>query len=296
MEPKDQNYENKFVILTQTVLGNKQLTPCDKLVLARITGFVCFYESSATTAEFLGIGEDTVKKSKQKLERLGYIRVLEDNGHGKKYAPEFDKILGCRVNFTNQAGKIYQPGGEILPPENKEKNKEKNKKRDESAADDAQNIKKQEHGREDINALIEHWQAETGIDIKGQQNQRRQLYNLLRKYGLDGTKALIDRVGTAIRSGDRFAPQIATPSELTGKYSKLPRLELWENRNTTARPFGQSRGFEDDRPLPSYIAINGFADLPPEHEYSDEERARVSQMFKEARKTLPFMQKKGGQK
>lgn len=292
MENKD---ENRFIILTQNILGDHNLTPCDKLVLARITGFTAFYESSATTAEFLGIGEDTVKKSKQKLEKLDYIVAISDNGHGKKYAPNYNRILGPRGESTRLAGKIYPAGDENLPTENKEKNKEKNKKGDESVGEPMEKSKS-EYGCEGVNELVELWEAETGITIKGQQNQRRQLYNLLRKYGSEATKALVRRVGTANRSGDRFAPQIAVPSDLTGKYSKLPKLELWESRRDNSRPFGQGSAPQDDRPVPSYLRggipdYNG-AFIP----VSDEEHAKVSQMFKEARKTLPFLQKKGGQK
>ena len=292
MENKD---ENRFIILTQNILGDHNLTPCDKLVLARITGFTTFYESNVTTAEFLGIGEDTVKKSKQKLERLDYIVAIADNGHGKKYAPNYNRILGSRGESTRLAGKIYPAGDENLPAENKERLK-REYKGDESVAGQADEEKKTEYGREDINKLDELWEAETGITIKGQQNQRRQLYNLLRKYGSEATKALVRRVGTANRSGDRFAPQIATPSDLTGKYSKLPKLELWESRRDHSRPFGQGSAPEDDRPVPSYLRggipdYNG-AFIP----VSDEEHAKVSQMFKEARKKLPFLQKKGGQK
>ena len=292
MENKD---ENRFIILTQNILGDRNLTPCDKLVLARITGFTIFYESNATTAAFLGIGEDTVKKSKQKLEKLDYIVAIADNGHGKKYAPNYNRILGSGGESTRLAGKIYPAGDENLPTENKEKNKEKTKKGDESVAGQADEEKKTEYGREDINELIELWEAETGVSIKGQQNQRRQLYNLLRKYGPEATKTLVKRVGTATRSGDRFAPQIATPSDLTGKYSKLPKLELWEQRNATYRPFGKGSAWqEDDRPVPSYLR-GGIPDYNGAFTpVSDEEHAKVSQMFKEARKTLPFMQKKEG--
>lgn len=285
MDGKD---ENRFIILTQRILGDQGLTPCDKLVLARITGFTTFYESNAATAEFLGIGEETVKKSKQKLEKLGYIMLVADNGHGKKYAPNYNQILGSGVKSTRLAGKIYPADGENLPAENKKRIK-REYKGDESVAEGEENSKKTEYGREDINELVDLWQAETGIDIKGQQNQRRQLYNLIRKYGSDGTKALVRRVGNAIRSGDRFAPQIATPSDLTGKYSKLAKLDMWEVRKQNERPLGQGSAPQDDRPIPEYLRggipdYNG-AFIP----VSDEEHARVSQMFKEARKTLPFL-------
>ena len=117
--------ENRFIILTQNILGDQSLTPCDKLVLARITGFTTFYESNAATAEFLGIGEDTVKKSKQKLEKLGYIMLVADNGHGKRYAPNYNQILGSGGESTRLAGKIYPADGENLPAENKKRIKGK---------------------------------------------------------------------------------------------------------------------------------------------------------------------------
>lgn len=285
-----QNYqeEAKYVILTQKIISNKQLTVADRLVLARISGFARFYESNEATAEFLGLGATTVAKAKQKLARLNYIVEVGNTGRGKIYTPNLHQIPIRQAESANQMSKNCQSDEQNLPTENKERIK-REYKGDESVAEGVENSKKTEYGREDINELVELWQAETGIDIKGQQNQRRQLYNLLRKYGTGGTKTLIKRVGDAIRSGDRFAPQIATPSDLTGKYSKLARLDMWETRRQIARPFGQSRGDQDGRPLPAYITKNGFADLPPEPEYSDEEHEKVSQMFKEARKTLPFM-------
>ena len=45
MEQAD--YENKYVILTQEILGSKDLTPVEKMVLARITGFKIFRSEGA---------------------------------------------------------------------------------------------------------------------------------------------------------------------------------------------------------------------------------------------------------
>lgn len=292
----DQNYqeEAKYVILTQKIIGNKQLTVADRLVLARISGFAKFYESSEATAEFLGLGTTTVTKAKQKLVKLNYIVEIGNTGRGKIYSPNLHQIPIRQAESANQSGKNCQSEWQKLPAENKERLK-REYKGDESVAEPAEKSKS-EYGREDINELVELWEAETGITIKGQQNQRRQLYNLLRKYGPEATKALVKRVGTANRSGDRFAPQIATPSDLTGKYSKLPKLELWESRRDHSRPFGQGSAPQDDRPLPSYLQ-GGIPDYSGAFiPCSDEERAKVSQMFKEARKKLPFLQKKGVQK
>lgn len=279
-EAMDGNVENKFVILAQEVIGNKNLTLAERIILARITGFKVFYESNEATGEFLGISPEYVKKSKQKLEKLGYIVAIENSGHGKKYAPDFNKILVCRDNLSPLPGQFIPPEGINHPPENKLKNKEKNKEGGDNAAEGAENSKK-EYGRADVNELAELWESETGISIKGQQNERRQLYNLLRKYGCEATKTLVRRVGATKRSHDRFAPQIAVPSDLTGKYSKLPRMQMWEERNKASRSFGQPAN-------PTLAAIKGNEgwNAGAWEEPSDEERERVRQMFKKKRDEL----------
>lgn len=288
MDTEGQNYQEevKYAILTQKILGNKDLTPCDKMVLARISGFSRFYESSQTTADFLGIGEDTVKKSKQKLAKLGYIVEVGNTGRGKIYAPNLLQLPSRVAELTSQTGKIYQSDGQILPTENKERIK-REYKGDDNVAEGVENSKK-EYGRADVNELAELWESETGISIKGQQNERRQLYNLLRKYGYEATKTLVKRVGATKRSRDRYAPQIAVPSDLTGKYSKLPRMQMWEERNQTSRPFGQSGA----TPAPA-IAVASLKQGIPDYngawtEQSDEEFEMVSEMMKKARDKLNF--------
>ena len=289
MDTEGQNYQEevKYAILTQKILGNKDLTPCDKMVLARISGFSRFYESSQTTADFLGIGEDTVKKSKQKLAKLGYIVEVGNTGRGKIYAPNLLQLPSRVAELTSQTGKIYQSDGQILPTENKERIK-REYKGDDNVAEGVENSKK-EYGRADVNELAELWESETGISIKGQQNERRQLYNLLRKYGYEATKTLVRRVGATKRSRDRYAPQIAVPSDLTGKYSKLPRMQMWEERNQTSRPFGQSGA---TTPAPA-IAVASLKQGIPDYngawtEQSDEEFEKVSEMMKKARDKLNF--------
>ena len=103
----DSGEENRFVLASQEVLGNKSLTLAERVILARITGFKVFYESNEATGECLGISPDHVKKSKQKLEKLGYIVAVENSGHGKKYVPNLNKIFGCRVNLTRQTGEFH---------------------------------------------------------------------------------------------------------------------------------------------------------------------------------------------
>ena len=264
-----------WIVLTQDILGAKDISTTDKIVLAYISGFERYFASNETAAEFLNLTARTVQKTKQKLVRLGYMQVLKDTGRGKIY--QFNTMRLSKYcqsdsqNFVNQTTNI-------LAPYSKDYNK-KNNIKGESPSE-----QKKDFGREDINELIDLWAKETGINIKGQQNQRRQLYNLVRKYGFDATKTLIKRVGIATHSPDRFAPQIATPSDLTGKYSKLPKLELWENRAKYARPFGT--------PAPSMATMNHKKGMPDYNgawtDQTEDEHDKVSQMMQETRRKLQF--------
>jgi hypothetical protein len=86
------------------------------------------------------------------------------------------------------------------------------------------------YGKAEINEMLDYWQEQTGFSHHGTKAERYAINNLLRKNGYEATKALIRRVGTARRSDDQFAPQIAKPSQLQGKYSKLEALTMWEER------------------------------------------------------------------
>lgn len=255
----DQQVDARYVLLTQSILGNKSLTSNEKLVLARISGFERFFESNETTAEFLGISERTVHYAKKHLKELGYIVEINDTGHGKVLVA--DLLRGAKS--AGEGCKNCSAGVQNLQTENKERIKEEQK------GDE------QKFGRDDINFLVALWEAKTGISIKGQKQQRYALANLIKSHGYEATESLIQLVGETRRVNDRFAPQIATPRELVGKFSKLERLLLWQERRKLAQPFGQPK-------LPSYKAPD------PEPEISDEERARVTEQIKAARKKLGF--------
>ena len=285
MEQAD--YENKYVILTQEILGSKDLTPVEKMVLARITGFKIFFESNEATAEFLDVNPDTVKKAKQKLEKLGYISVVSNNGHGKKYTFSLERIATCRGKLSRQTGEIPPADGGNYPPENKIENKLKNKVNAPSADDDSS----KEYGRADINELIRNW-SEQVHDIQGDKTQRRYAYNLIRKYGAEGAQKLVERVAAMKRKNDRFAPNIAKLSDLMGKYSKLDKLEAWEQRQQA-----ESKPNEPQyTPPPAYFRTPDLSDYGDAwREVPDEEHARISQQIKDARAKMPFFNK-GGKK
>ena len=82
--------KRRFIVIREDILSDKRLTFADKIIYMRVCSFDEFSESSETTAELLGLKADTVKKSKAKLEKLGYIRCIRNTGRGKVYISLFD--------------------------------------------------------------------------------------------------------------------------------------------------------------------------------------------------------------
>lgn len=82
--------KRRFIVIREDILSDKRLTFADKIIYMRVCSFDEFSESSETTAELLGLKADTVKKSKAKLEKLGYIRCVRNTGRGKVYISLFD--------------------------------------------------------------------------------------------------------------------------------------------------------------------------------------------------------------
>lgn len=227
MNSSQESHARRYVILTQDILEDSRITLAEKIVLARISGFEIFFESAEETAERLGISAETVRKAKQNLAKLGLITEIADTGRGKQYVASFLDESRL-VNFTNQPGKFYQSDWQILPAENKERLKrelKENKTKEKTEPDQPQQF-----GNPDINALLDAWAEATGFNYKNQKMERYAMAGLLKTHGPEATKALINRVKLARRSGDRFAPQIAKPSQLRGKYSKFEALTLWAER------------------------------------------------------------------
>ena len=291
----DQNNPGEYrhyIVLTENILGAKDINASDKMLLAYISAFEEYFAGNASAAEFLGMSERSIERSKQKLVKLGYVDVIRDTGRGRIYA-----IRLSRFAKNGEAGspKMAKQMRQNWRTYNKDYNVDTNVSTGaEAPADEEKKAEEQPatYGRDDINEIVDLWEQETGTSIKGDKYERRQVYNLIRKHGAERTKALVRAVGDIRRNGDRFAPQIATPRELTGKYSKLGRLEMWMERKSISRPFGTQE--KPLTPCPDYA-------LPPRDlpEYggafevqSDEEREKVAKMMAEKRKSLPFMKKK----
>ena len=229
MNSSQESHARRYVILTQDILEDSRITLAEKIVLARISGFDEFFESPDETAQRLNLNADTVRKAKQHLAKLGLIKETKNTGKGKRYIATFLDGSSRLGKSTNLLGEITQSDWGNYPTENKVEIKKENKK-EKQTKEKTEPDQPQQFGNPDINALLDAWAEATGFNYKNQKMERYAMAGLLKTHGPEATKALISRVKLARRSGDRFAPQIAKPSQLRGKYSKFEALTLWAER------------------------------------------------------------------
>lgn len=251
----DQQQESErklFIRIPNEILEDERLTATDKLVYGRGFSFKRFYESAEATGKALGICPNQVKISKRKLEKLGFFVMYENTGRGKKYfvqEPDYRESENDPQTYRGsksdpQTNRKESSQGQNLTPENKERLKEEEslslkdksfKESSEPTSENEESLKEESekpkrYGKAEINEILDEWEAATDFQWHGVRQERFAVNTLLRKFGLEATKALVRRVRTARRSDDQFAPQIVKPSQLVGKYEKLTALTMWEER------------------------------------------------------------------
>lgn len=238
------------------VMESEELEPLDKLVYGEIAGFAICFASNAWFARKIKRSERTARDSIKKLIDLGFVENLGSDGRHRR-------IRVAKFRHAEWQNSSSQ-GGEILPHNNKEENKEYI-----STKVDSEEPKKSEYGNHEVNALLELWEHETGLTANVAKANRLAAYNLIRKKGFDGAKAVVELVGRAIRSGDKYAPRIASFRDLQGQYEKLSKLEAWEARQDAGAQGVSMSFYERD-----------YVDKP---EISDEEREKVREEIKRAK-------------
>lgn len=231
----EQKPSERFVVMKRSVILDKRLTPTDKLVYARICSFDEFFESSETTAELFGVKPDTVKKSKAKLEKLGYIRCIRNTGRGKAYIPIYDEYQTSTDMLDRRAQICTSDVDKYTPIEKKEKRTKLDTNVSKAQSHDDE---QKEYGNSDINVIFQAW-LDAGLPAitSRVQANRRAVWNMLRNKQI-GRERLLCGVQLAREAyGERYAPSVLTFEDLN---RKLTALELWHDKQasvlTTSRP------------------------------------------------------------
>lgn len=225
----EQKPSQRFIVTKQSVFLDKQLTPTERNIYARICTFEQFFESSQTTAEFFGIKPDTVKKAKAKLEKLGYIACVKNTGRGKVYEPVFDskevhEALQSRTNMLDRRAQTCTSDVHEYTPI------EKIEKRDRNVSKETLANAPAEHGNQDINAIFQAW-SDAGLPAitSRVQSSRRTIWNMLRNKAI-GAERLKHGIELASEAyGEPYAPTVFNFEDLN---CKLTALEAWKQKQS----------------------------------------------------------------
>lgn len=302
-----------FISVPFEIMLDERLTLADKFIYGRALFFHELFENVEKTAAFIGISVSQAQKSKLKLEKLGFLRCIEDTGRGKRYKAIYDKKIFCLsearqatlAKNAREVSKICEPASQNLRTEIKERLKGeenhslKDKSFKESPEPTSENDeplneepeKSKRYGKAEINEILDDWEAATDFQWHGVRQERFAVNTLLRKFGLEATKALVRRVRVARRSDDQFAPQIAKPSQLVGKYEKLTTLTMWEERCARIKAKAAEMEGPDFRKL--YNMGERPEDEPDDYapEYTAEEKQKRREFVSGLRKKYGFERK-----
>lgn len=230
METEQQ--QKKIVVMNSDIINDKELTPSEKLVYARICFFDEFFEQAEATAEYLNISTDKVKRAKQKLEKLGYIVCVTNTGRGKKYIARLDNYGNTRrVKTTNQTSK-KAPIRRVKKTNIDKKELRTNKEHIDTSVSMETASQKDEYGNEEINALFQAFRHATGLSINANiKKNRRYAHLLIKKHGFRPMIAVMSVV--AMTQDDQYAPRIKDFESLHFKWNDIA---LWYKQKTQAKP------------------------------------------------------------
>lgn len=184
-----------ITVITAEILQDRNLTPAEKLVYARIAYFEEFFEESKKTAEYLGIKEWTVQSAKRRLEKLGYIKCICNSGRGKRYVCDLEAGRRAKNNIRpceNQSQSLVKTKSDlgntkVRPCENQDIGKNEVRMREELSnpkglGEIAEIVeeKKETYGNPEINKLMDEWEKVFGYRQKETPANRRAAYNLSR--------------------------------------------------------------------------------------------------------------------
>lgn len=273
LDANDPKKEYTGVWIPAEVMECDRLEPLDKLVYGEIAGFKSFYGSNAWLAKRVKRSTRTVIDSINRLVELGFVKKSGFNGRFRILTCEIFRTADvqnmsmCEEFRTADVKNSSQQTCEISHTENKVKNKVEytfNKLNGETQNEGA--VEKSEYGNHEVNALLELWEHETGLTANVAKANRMAAWNLLRRFGFDGAKKIIELCGEAIKSGDQYAPRISSFRDLQGKYEKLSKLQAW-NARRDIEPDGLSLSYYDHQMA------------EPITEIDDSEREKVRKMI-----------------
>lgn len=256
--PGKENMEQqqaRYVVVPARVLNDRNLTPTEKIVYARICSFERFFESVKATADFLGCSVPAIYKAKQHLEKLGYIKVVANTGRGKTYVacyPETVRNAPEPAEETKNAETVNHAGNDEKPH-----------------TEPLSGQLEQEYGNADVNEVLKAFEKAKNRPITSRKTaQRRAAYNMLRNKNI-GRERLMWAITVAIpaMAVDEYGIAINGLDDLQSKWDKVvdwiqrQKVKKQAQEATTGDEF---KRWHDEQKSVRVIPVD---ELPDEYRY-----------------------------
>lgn len=185
------------------------------------------FPSRKTLAAECGMSVRTLDRTMQELVTLGLIVKAARYNNNEQSTNFYEVVLFAQGGDTDAGGGDTQSlGGDRNSTQNSIHLTQSIKQKDTDVS-----LAKAEYGNAELNELFQYWQSTTGLAITARMvYNRRAASSLLKKYGAERLRRLIDGVATA--QGEQFAPQISSFEELQ---SKLDKLLVWGKKRVSKK-------------------------------------------------------------
>jgi hypothetical protein len=170
-------------------------------------------------AERVGLKSTTTYQALKRLEKAKMVTLSSNNKYTVVHLCNFKKYQQVDDKSNdNQMTTRRQPDDTLTRIKNKELRNTTNVVLGETP----------KFGNEQINEMFAYWQEQVGYGIEAnKQKNRYATNNLLKKYGVEKTKQLVD--GVALAQGEKYAPKISDFVQLQADLNRL--LQWGKNRN-----------------------------------------------------------------
>lgn len=196
-----------------------KLTPSERIVFGiihRFSGYAlgeCRLKPNKI-AELAGVSRSTVYNVSKRLTALGMIEVVRH----QKQSGAFFRALRVVKDSLDES---HVRSGEFI---------DELEAVEVEAEAPAPEIQRDKYGDQTINALLEYWLEQTGMQITSRvKANRRATSNLLRQHGESAVRQAIQLAATARFT--QFAPSIASMADLQAKWTQL---HLWAEKRAHA--------------------------------------------------------------
>lgn len=188
------------------------------------------YKSKENMAARFGIDRRSVTRAVETLIQLGLIERDDETRHLRVSEKWYSTVIYSDRDKMSHTGTEMQTDRDKMSHDDRDKMSHKSNNI-ENTNKSITNVMGETptYGNPEINEAFELWEQVVGYKIEGRrQPNRNAANNLIKKYGIEGVKKLLQ--GVALANSDTYAPRISDFVSLQAKYNDLM---AWGNKKKT---------------------------------------------------------------